>query len=489
MTGKAGGLEFQCDYPSGLRYFSAALAPEFEEDRSVQTILVTIRDITDRIQAEEKYTTVIRNLQDGFCILDAEGRYVETNDAYCRMLDRPCAELLQQNVLDVWDPDHKDEVALYVQKALQTGSVKFLTRHVRKGGSFVDCDVTMQRLDGDRLFVFARDVTRQQATERERMETLQRLELVGEATSDGVWDVDLTTDTFWHNDAYLTAFGYDPEAVKVSPQWWREHLHPQDREEVLAGLGQVLEGRQDRWSARYRFQRQDGSYAWAMARARVLRDEQGRAVRLVGSMLDLTEKLELVDQLETERLKLATILDTALSGIVVADERGQITYANPTAEELFGQPLPRHEDIESHRRLGFCYPDGRPYEPRDLPLTGSALEGRTFTKVEILLKRPDGGSRYLLVNTDPLRDREDHVVGAVAVFEDVTELKQAEQALRTAHDKLEEHGARANRRARRDRRHASGRGRRENGSAEPIAAAKRHPPEDHQPHPGAAVLL
>ena len=76
--------------PAGLRYYSAAIAPEFEEDRTVQTVLVTIRDITDRIQAEEKYTTVIRSLQDGFCILDAEGRYVEVNDAYCRMLGRSC---------------------------------------------------------------------------------------------------------------------------------------------------------------------------------------------------------------------------------------------------------------------------------------------------------------------------------------------------------------------------------------------------------------
>jgi PAS domain S-box-containing protein len=251
---KAGQVEFHCESPAGLRYYSAAVAPEFEESRTVKTVLVTIRDITDRIQAEEKYTNVIRSLQDGFCILDAEGRYIEVNDACCRMLGRTCEELLHLQIFDVWEPHQQEEIALHLQKALQEGSDQFAMRHVRKDGSRLDCDITMQRLDGDRLFVFARDVTERRIAEEKRMEALQRLELVSEATSDGIWDVDLTTDTFWHNDAYLTAFGYAPDEAGISRQWWQEHLHPQDRPEATVAACRSP----GRWSARYRFQHRMG---------------------------------------------------------------------------------------------------------------------------------------------------------------------------------------------------------------------------------------
>jgi PAS domain S-box-containing protein len=437
-TARTGRAEFQCDSPRGLRYYSAAAVPEFEEDRTVRTVLVTIRDVTDRIQAEEKYTTVIRSLQDGFCILDAQGRYLEVNDSCCRMVGRACEELLRLQIFDVWEPQQQEEIAVHLEKALADGSDRFTMRHLRKDGRRLDCDVTMQRLDGDRLFVFTRDITEQRHAEEQRMETLQRLELVSEATSDGIWDVELATDTVWHNDAYLTAFGYAPEEEHLSRQWWEEHIHPRDRPQVLSSLDGVLQNHQERWSARYRFRRKDGTYAWVMARARVLRDEQGQAVRLVGSLMDLTEKLELVDQLERARAKLATILDTALSAIIVVDEQGSLTYANPAAQRLHEQPMPPTAGLEFHRGMGLYHLDGTPYEPRDLPLVRSALHGETHIKEELLVRRPDGETRHILLNTSPLAGRDGKTTGAVAIIQDITELKQAEQALREAHDKLEE---------------------------------------------------
>jgi PAS domain S-box-containing protein len=236
-----------------------------------------VRDITDRIQAEEKYTTVIRNLQDGFCILDAEGRYLEVNETYTRILGRSREELLLMTVLDVWEPATREELARHVQKALQEGTDKFLSRHIRPDGSPVDVDVTMQRLDGDRLFVFARDVTDRRRDEEQRLETLQRLELLADATSDGIWDADLATDRLWHNEAYLTAFGYPPDESGVSRQWWQERVHPQDRPEVVAGLDQVLQSDQDRWSAGRAHEKEPLSET--LERFRLLRRTQIRLFR------------------------------------------------------------------------------------------------------------------------------------------------------------------------------------------------------------------
>jgi PAS domain S-box-containing protein len=88
--------------------------------------------------------------------------------------------------------------------------------------------------------------------------------------------------------------------------------------------------------------------------------------------------------------------------------------------------------------MGLYQLDGTPCEPRDLPLVRSALYGETHTEVELLVRRPDGETRHVLLNTSPLAGRDGKTAGAVAIIQDITELKQAERALREAHDKLEE---------------------------------------------------
>ena len=114
-------FDFDSPGPQGVRHYNATVVPEFEEDGTLNTVLVTIRDITDRVHAEEKYSTVIRSLQDGFCILDPEGHYLEVNEAYSRMLGVDREELLQLTVWDVLAPDLHQELADHVQRALEQG--------------------------------------------------------------------------------------------------------------------------------------------------------------------------------------------------------------------------------------------------------------------------------------------------------------------------------------------------------------------------------
>ena len=339
-SGKTRRMEFTTTV-RGVRHYSAILVAELEDDHTIGTVLATVRDITQRVETEERYSTVIR------------------------------------------------------------------------------------------------DVTEQYKAQQEKLESLQRLELVAAADDDGIWDFDLTTDTLWHNQACTTNFGYASDEA-TNRKWWRDHLHPEDRDQVLSTLERTLQERQDRWLARYRFQRKDGSYAWVMTRGYVLRDEHGKAVRIVGSMTDLTEKTELLGQLEQERTELAAILETAQSGIIVVDARGRPTYANPVLLEIHRRPIPVGGGLESYSLLGLLHPDGTPYDPQELPIVRAATKGETLNKVEMLVERPDGQRRYILTNASPLRDSQGNMLGAVAIVHDVTELKATEQALRRARDDLEE---------------------------------------------------
>jgi PAS domain S-box-containing protein len=436
-SGKVRHIEFNYGAARGTRHYSAILVPEFEEERAVGTVLVTVRDVTERVEAEERYSTIIRTSQEGFCILDCTGRYIEVNDSCCRMLGHSREELLTMTFLDVMVPEQRQIMTERMAEALKEGYGRFHTWHLRPDDQRVDCDISVQRFNGDHILVMARDVTEQYKAQEERLESLRRLELVAAATNDGIWDIDLATDTLWHNEAYATAFGY-ASAEPISLDWWRERLHPEDRDQVLSTFDSAIQEGRDRWMARYRFRRKDGSYAWVMARGYVLRDEQGKALRITGSMTDLTEKLELLDQLESERAKLAAILETAQSGIIVVDAQGRPTYANPVLKEIHQRPIPVGGGVESHGQLGLLHLDGTPYEPQELPLVRAATNGETINEVEMLIERPDGQRRHLLTNASPLRDSQGNILGAVAIVQDITELKAAEQALRQARDELEE---------------------------------------------------
>jgi len=167
-----------------------------------------------------------------------------------------------------------------------------------------------------------------------------------------------------------------------------------------------------------------------------VKDKNGEVEGLVFSLLDVTERERLMRALEDERAKLRAVIDNAPEGIVVVDEEARITLTNPTAVELYGRRAPAGAPYQTHGDLCLCRPDGTAYEPRDLPLTRSALDGETHTGVEMVLIRPDGERRTLLIDTAPIRDSSGTVTGAVGVFHDITERKQIEETLRQYAERL-----------------------------------------------------
>lgn len=134
-----------------------------------------------------------------------------------------------------------------------------------------------------------------------------------------------------------------------------------------------------------------------------------------------------LEELERERSRLVAVFDSAPEGIVFADDRCRILLANPAADRLYARPVPYGEGFEAQAQLQLCYPDGVPYEPRDLPLTRAALDGETARNVEMAIRWPDGQRRDLLVNTAPILDGQGGITGAVGVFQDITQRKREER--------------------------------------------------------------
>jgi PAS domain-containing protein len=147
-----------------------------------------------------------------------------------------------------------------------------------------------------------------------------------------------------------------------------------------------------------------------------VKDRHGEVKGLVLSLLDVTKREQTMGQLDAERARLKAIIENAPEGIVVTDEECRIVLTNPAADGIYARPVPYGEDFERHAALALCHPDGTPYDPCDLPLTRSVLDGETIRDLEMAILWPDGQRRHLPVNSAPIRDSQGQVSGAVAVF-------------------------------------------------------------------------
>jgi len=180
-----------------------------------------------------------------------------------------------------------------------------------------------------RWYGISEDVEERIEAERARRDVEERYRLAAMAANDAVWDSDLIEDiTIWgENAGAILGCGKGPLGPNRA-DWWRDRIHPEDRAGVVQSFRKAMDGEDRRWSAAYRFQRDDGHYADIFDRGFIIRDAEGKAVRAVGAMADLTERHRA--EAEIRRMEAELIHVSRLSAMG--------TMASTLAHEL-NQPL------------------------------------------------------------------------------------------------------------------------------------------------------
>jgi PAS domain S-box-containing protein len=122
--------------------------------------------------------------------------------------------------------------------------------------------------------------------------------LAMEATSDGIWDWNVQSGEVFYSPAYFRMLGYESAAAVAPLSVWQELIHPEDRDRVLAANLACVEGRAAEYRLEYRMLAKTGHWLWILSRGKCIsRDANGRALRLVGTNEDVTERKELENQI------------------------------------------------------------------------------------------------------------------------------------------------------------------------------------------------
>lgn len=395
-------------------------------------------------KSESEYRALFELTAAGVAVAEPTGRLVRMNRRYCKILGYTEAELREKTVLELTHPDDRPLNLRHFERVLagEAADFTFEKRYLHKQGHvvWVEAGVSAVRDSQGRLghwVAIVHDITERKRVQETLRETEQRYELAVLATSDAIWDWNLTNDALVWNEGMRTLFGHAMSEIRPDIAWWDEHLRPADRDRVVSGIHAVIDGGGTFWRDEYAFRRRDGTYADVLDRGYVIRDGSGRAVRMIGAMQDLTDLKRTERQLRESRAELEAALSSMTEAMVVCDSTGRFLHLND-AFVTFHRFRSRAECCERAEQLAefldAILPDGTVAPPRMLPVA-RALRGEQTTNAEYTLRRRDTGEAWVgSYSFAPVRSKEDLIVGAVVVGRDITEARRAQDQLRRNHD-------------------------------------------------------
>ena len=265
---------------------------------------------------------------------------------------------------------------------------------------------------------------------RDREADLARVQQIGKV---GGVEVDLT-DGFRNRRSpeYLVIHGLPPEAARESHEDWVRRIHPEDRVRTEQQFLDAINGAVRDYVTEYRIIRpSDGQLRWIAVKAEIERNAEGRAVRLVGAHIDVTERktAELALRESDERFRLVS--ESAPVMLWMGDRDGKCLYLNRTQREFWGVALP---DVANFDWNSSLHPDDREALYAQF---AQAMRDHTSFVVEARYRRFDGEYRLLRTDAHPRFGPFGDFLGMIGVNVDITETRRAEQALRGMNETLE----------------------------------------------------
>ncbi len=256
--------------------------------------------------------------------------------------------------------------------------------------------------------------------EKALAESEERYRLIIEQTHHMVYDYHIEKSVVTWGGAITEITGFSVEDFsKFGVEGWKNRIHPDDREEVETSFFDIIsKGVSSRLS--YRFQRADGQYINLDVSTVLLKNAEGKAYRVLGTLQDVTERI----RNEEEIRKFKTISDNANFGVAILDPEGFILYSNRYFASVHGYSIP--EVIGKHYKI--CY--SKKYTDQLLQVREELLTNGCVSAHEINHVRKDGTEFPMMHHLVLIRDAQGNPVFTAVMAFDITKRKFAEDELR-----------------------------------------------------------
>lgn len=407
-------------------------------------------DITDRKrmeealrQSEERFRATFENAAVGMAVSNVEGRFIQCNERLAEFLGYSRSELIGRPFTAFVAPDDAPPDLERHARFLGGDLPNFARdkQYVRKDGSRVwgnmAASIIERNAEGEPTHVMAivQDISQRKTLEQDLQRTKDRLELAVHSSNISIFEFEMPDGRLENSQHTLINFwelvGYHPDEVPSSfAEACALVLTPDDYSRVPAEMQAYLSGARPRFDLEHQVRHKDGSLQWRLARGMAVRNEQGVAVRFIGSHVDITEKKQVEDKLRASEQRWRILTETLPQLVWTARSDGVVDYLSGQTIEYTGRPLGELLDGWA----AALHPDDR--EPTSNAWS-EAVQKQSAYEVQHRIRRSDGEYRWFTTRGKAVRDGQSRVVGWFGTSTDVQALKQLEAELRQAKERLE----------------------------------------------------
>ena len=305
-----------------------------------------VRNVTDQVNAEERFRVLFEHSSDAHLLFDETG-IIDCNQAAVRMLGGSD----KQQILNIHPARLSPEVQPDGQRsdvksaemdrlAQQNGHHRFEWTHRCFDGSDISVEVSLTKVELSGrpvLLVVWHDLTERKKAEEVERQREKRWLLALEASGDGVWDWDLETNRVFFSARWKAMLGHTENEISDDLDELDRRMHPDEKEAVYAEVKRHLKGEIAHFVKEHRLLCKNGSWKWILDRGMVVeRFPDGRPRRMIGTHADLTERRQMEERLRLEQERFRAMSDASPVGIFVTDVAGEATYLNDRLCKLAG---------------------------------------------------------------------------------------------------------------------------------------------------------
>ncbi|MGE5657711.1 MAG: PAS domain S-box protein [Actinomycetota bacterium] len=396
-------------------------------------VVASFVDITNRVQieqvlreSEKRFRNLFENSPVAYQALDEQGYYMDVNSELCNLLGYTSEELLGKSFAEFWSPESQyrflDQFSCFKTEGIIHTEIDL----VRKDGNSITVQLEgrIQR-EPEGEFVKAHcilyNITERKQAEATLRASEARLTLALELTNTIAWERDLQTDRL-----LFTSTIFDSVPIEMPYASALAQVHPEDRERLhLANQNAIANRSSFRIEHRVVDPKNPDCWCWLLVNATVLTDLSNRPMRMIGMSFDISDRKRAEEALRESEEKFRQLAENIHQIFFLVSRTGEMLYISPAYEQILGKA---RESI--YQNIYSCIDSVHPEDQeRILAAFHTDIQSGKPMSETYRIIRPDGMIRWIYSRSFPIYNESGDCYRLGGIAEDITERKQAEDAL------------------------------------------------------------